>query len=261
VSIFASAILVTGIRGHISSATTGSGISLKVLPKVLKAWLYNSKHSTMGYCDTNGNGIFGIFENGFGPFLLIIVQFIYYLRGYRSNISSLSRTLKHYLCYEYVYKMLLGPWFHIFCLIRLDDLRWGNRPDSVSQVVRKQRRTWAVIVRFVSVFVIGVNVALTFTAVADVGRAGVWAGVSAKLISQIQFFDTFAQMLMCLIGYLAATNVGNAFSRGYLPTSGLAYSLCVAFPSTSSLLLPSKNIFDVLEVKVAKCISWVRGLM
>ena len=117
-SIFASAILVTGIRGDVSSATTGSDMFLKVLPKVLNTWENYSMHSIL-----NSNGISIIFDNGFGPFLLVIVQFIYYLRGYRSNKASLSRTLKHYLCYEYVYKMILGPWFQIFCLIRLDDLK------------------------------------------------------------------------------------------------------------------------------------------
>ena len=221
-SIFASAILVTGIRGDVSSATTGSDMFLKVLPKVLNTWGNYSMHS-IAYRDTNGNGISIIFDNGFGPFLLVIVQFIYYLRGYRSNRTSLSQTLKHYLCYEYVYKMILGPWFQIFCLIRLDDLRWGNRPGSVSTVdaTRKQKKNWAVIVRVVSVFVIGANIALTFIAVADVGRARAWV----KMIFLIQFFYSFAQMLMCLVGYLAATNVSNALSESCFPWDFI-HSLC-----------------------------------
>ena len=74
-SIFASAILVTGIRGDVSSATTGSDMFLKVLPKVLNTWGNYSMHS-IAYRDTNGNGISIIFDNGFGPFLLVIAVYL-----------------------------------------------------------------------------------------------------------------------------------------------------------------------------------------
>ena len=59
-------------------------------------------------------------------------------------------------------------------------------------------------------------------AVADGGRANGWV----KMVPKIQLYYSSAQIVFCLVGYFAATNVGNAFSQDYLPTSGWVSSLC-----------------------------------
>jgi len=93
-----------------------------------------------------------------GPCLIILFQFFEFLRGRRRNVKPWA-VFKNQACYWFILRRMLGPFFGAFCIIRLDDFRWGNRPGSVSgnlDVVGSR------IVRSASFLVIFLNLALIY---------------------------------------------------------------------------------------------------
>lgn len=99
-----------------------------------------------------------------GPCVIVLFQFLEFLRGRRRNVTPWWVIFKNHASYWFILRPMLGPFFATFCIIRFDDFRWGNRPGSVSGSldVVGSRKKWATIVRSASFLVIFLNLALIY---------------------------------------------------------------------------------------------------